>query len=67
MAKILEDEIEYADDEIVPMRLESYKPIEVDEALKELKESDKQFIIFHDKEDKVRVLYKRSGSKFGLY
>jgi len=62
-----EDEIEYAEDEIVPMRLESYKPIDVDEALKDLKESDKQFIIFHDKEDKIRVLYKRADAKFGLY
>ena len=61
------DAIDYADDEIVPMRLESYKPIEIDEALQELKESDKQFIIFHDKEDKVRILYKRSDAKFGLY
>ncbi len=60
-------EMEYAEDEIVPMRLESYKPIDVDEALKDLKESDKQFIIFHDKEDKLRVLYKRADSKFGLY
>ena len=61
------DAINYADDEIVPMRLESYKPIEIDEALQELKDSDKQFIIFHDKEDKVRILYKRADAKFGLY
>ena len=61
------DAIDYADDEIVPMRLESYKPIEIDEALQELKESDKQFIIFHDKEEKVRIIYKRSDAKFGLY
>lgn len=63
----LQEEVEYAEDEIVPMRLESYKPIEVDEALEELKDSDKQFLIFHDKEDKIRVLYKRADSKFGLY
>lgn len=63
----LNNKLQYAEDEIVPMRLESYKPIEVDEALEELKDSDKQFIIFHDKEDKLRVLYKRADSKFGLY
>ncbi len=63
----LEEEMEYAEDEIVPMRLESYKPIDVEEALAELKDSDKQFIIFHDKEDKVRVLYKRADAKYGLY
>ena len=61
------EEVEYSEDEIVPMRLESYKPIEIEEALAQLKESEKQFIIFHDKEDKVRVLYKRANSKFGLY
>ncbi len=60
-------DIDYADDEIVPMRLESYKPIEIDEALQELKGSDKQFIIFHDKEEKVRIIYKRADAKFGLY
>ncbi len=59
--------IEFAEDEIVPMRLESYKPLEIDEALEELKEGDKQFMIFHDKEDKMRVLYKRADAKFGLY
>ncbi|MCF6173425.1 MAG: ribosome-associated translation inhibitor RaiA [Campylobacteraceae bacterium] len=62
-----EVELEFSEDEIVPMRLESYKPIEVDEALQDLKETDKQFIIFHDKEDKLRVLYKRADAKFGLY
>ncbi len=61
------EEVEYEQDEIVPMRLESYKPLEVDDALDEIKESGQQFMIFHDKEDKVRVLYRRSDSKFGLY
>ncbi|MDX1808040.1 MAG: ribosome-associated translation inhibitor RaiA [Sulfurospirillaceae bacterium] len=61
------DELEYAEDEIVPMRLESYKPLDVDDALMELKENGQQFMIFHDKEEKVRVLYKRSDAKFGLY
>ncbi|WP_331775850.1 ribosome hibernation-promoting factor, HPF/YfiA family [Sulfurospirillum sp. 1612] len=61
------EEVEYSEDEIVPMRLESYKPIDVDDALAELKENGQQFMIFHDKEDKVRVLYKRSDAKFGLY
>ncbi len=63
----LEEELLYAEDEIIPMRLESYKPMEVEEALEHLKESDQQFLIFHDKEDKVRVLYKRSDDKYGLY
>jgi len=61
------EDLEYGEDEIIPVRLESYKPIEVGEALDELKETDKQFLIFHDKEDKVRIIYKRSDAKFGLY
>ena len=56
-----------SDDEIVPMRLDSYKPIEVEDAMNELKNSDKQFIVFHDMEDKFRVMYKKTDGRFGLY
>ena len=59
--------IEGSDDEIVPMRLDSYKPIEVEDAMNELKASDKQFMVFHDMEDKFRVIYKKSDGRFGLY
>lgn len=58
---------EGSDDEIVPMRLNSYKPVEVEDAMNELKASDKQFIIFHDMEDKFRVMYKKTDGRFGLY
>ncbi|WP_458699554.1 ribosome hibernation-promoting factor, HPF/YfiA family [Sulfurospirillum sp. 1307] len=54
-------------DEIVPTRLDSYKPIEIEEALEELKNSDKQFFVFIDMDDKMRVIYKRADNKFGLY
>lgn len=54
-------------DEIVPARLESYKPMEIEEALNELKESDKQFFVFIDMDDKMRIIYKRSDGKYGLY
>ncbi len=54
-------------DEIVPMELDLYKPIEIEEALNELKESDKQFIVFNDADAKMRVMYKRSDGKFGLF
>ncbi len=61
-------EIEQIDDEIVPMRLESYKPIEIQEALDELKASNENFKVFYDKDDNFRVLYKIENSKqFGLY
>ncbi|MCI6989309.1 MAG: ribosome-associated translation inhibitor RaiA [Campylobacter sp.] len=54
-------------DEIVPIELELYKPLEIDEALKKLKNSEDQFIVFNDIDAKLRVLYKRKDGKFGLY
>lgn len=55
------------EDEIVPMQLELYKPQEVAEVLEKLKESGKQFEVFIDNDDKMRVLFKRNDGKFGLY
>ena len=50
------------------MKLESYKPIEIEEALNELKGSDAQFKVFYDMDDNFRVLYKmKDGKSFGLY
>ena len=54
-------------DDIVPMELEIYKPLEIEEALFNLKSSDAQFYVFNDIDAKMRVLYKRSDGKFGLY
>lgn len=58
---------ESSEDEIVPVRLDLYKPREVEDVLSELKDSDKTFEIFLDHQDKTRVLYKRNDGKFGLY
>jgi len=66
---ILEDE-RYAnnEDEIVPMDLELHKPMEIEEAIKALKDDKKrQFIVFNDMDSKLRVMYKRADGKFGLY
>lgn len=60
-------EVDIEIDEIVPMELDLYKPLDIEEALELLKESNKQFFIFHDKEDKTRVLYKRNDNRYGLY
>ena len=61
-------ELEKFEDEITPVRLTSYKPMDIEEALDELKESDAQFKVFYDKDDVKRVLYKSSiQGKFGLY
>lgn len=61
-------ELEKFEDEITPVRLTSYKPMDIEEALEELKASDAQFKVFYDKDDVMRVLYKSSiQGKFGLY
>lgn len=71
-SSIIEDkialELENFEEEITPVRLSSYKPMDIEEALTELKNSDAQFKVFFDKDDNMRVLYKSSiESKFGLY
>ena len=55
------------EDEIVPVRLDLYKPREVEDVLTDLKDSDKTFEIFLDNENKTRVLYKKNNGQFGLY
>jgi len=58
---------DFVEDEIVPQELELYKPMEVAEALDILKDSGKQFYVFYDNEQKMRVIYKISENRFGLY
>jgi len=55
-------------DEIIPKRLRSYKPMQIEEALQELKDSGRQFFVFVDKTDAMRILYKKkNGNQYGLY
>lgn len=62
------NELDKLDSEIFPVRLTSYKPMDIEEALGELKGSDASFKVFYDKDDNMRVLYKSSeDGKFGLY
>ncbi len=61
-------ELEKLDSEIVPMRLNSYKPMEIEDALNELKEDGGAFKVFYDLDDNFRVLYKmKDGQRYGLY
>ncbi len=54
--------------ELVPMDLESHKPLDFDEAIEALKaEKKRQFIVFNDYDGHMRVMYKRADGKFGLY
>ncbi len=63
----IEEGLEEDTDEIIPMELDLYKPLDIEEALDMIKETKQQFLIFNDKDDKTRVLYKRKDNKFGLY
>ena len=61
-------ELEKLDNEIIPMQLASYKPIEIEEALNELKADSGIFKVFYDMDDNFRVLYKmKDGKHYGLY
>lgn len=55
------------EDEIVPMELDLYKPLEIEEALERLKSSNDIFLVFNDIDAKMRVLFKKKDGKFGLF
>lgn len=61
-------ELEKFENEIVPIKLKSYKPMSIEDALIELKNGSGIFKIFYDFDDNMRVLYKMQDSEqFGLY
>lgn len=61
-------ELEKLESEIVPMRLESYKPMTIEDALDNLKEDGGAFKVFYDMDDNFRVLYKmKDNVHYGLY
>ncbi len=61
-------ELEKFENEIVPTRLTSYKPVDIEDALGELKSDAANFKVFYDNDDNMRVLYKMNEEgKFGLY
>jgi len=55
------------DDEIVPVDLAAEKPMSVDEAIEEFKQTNEAFMVFKDTEGDTRVIYRRKDGKFGLY
>jgi len=61
---VIVDEME---DEIVPVDLAAEKPMSVDEALAEFKQTNEAFMVFKDTAGDTRVLYRRKDGKFGLY
>ncbi|MDD2839446.1 MAG: ribosome-associated translation inhibitor RaiA [Sulfuricurvum sp.] len=58
---------ETMEDEIIPAEPVLFKPQEVGEIIEKLKESTKVFEVFYDNDGKMRVMYKRTDGKFGLY
>ena len=61
-------QLEQFENEIIPVKLASYKPVEIEEALNELKADAGNFKVFYDMDDNLRVLYKmKDGKQFGLY
>jgi putative sigma-54 modulation protein len=55
------------EDELVPVDLVAEKPMSVDEALAEFKQTNEAFMVFKDTAGDTRVLYRRKDGKFGLY
>lgn len=61
-------QLEKLDNEIVAVKLNSYKPMDIEDALAELKADAGNFKVFYDMDDNLRVLYKmKDGSSYGLY
>ena len=55
------------EDEIVPAAADVDKPMEPAEAMQMLKDTNMMFLVFNDKDGKMRVMYRRKDGKFGLY
>jgi len=62
------DYLKDIDEDIVPMDLELHKPLDFEEAREILASDPKRvFIVFNDNDGRMRVMYKRSDGKYGLY
>ncbi len=59
--------VEEAQDEIVEMPLDIEKPLSIEEAIEEFKNSGLYFMVFRDVNGEKRVIYRRKDGKLGLY
>ncbi len=59
--------VDEEDDEIVSVDLAMEKPMSVEEAVAEFKQTNEVFMVFKDLGGDMRVLYRRKDGKFGLY
>jgi len=60
-------QLEDDEDEIIPLEPKLYKPLDFDEAKIMLEESGKDFFVFYDINNNMRVLTKLDNGKYGLY
>jgi len=59
--------VEKEDNEIVEMPLDVEKPLTVEEAVEEFKNSGLYFMVFKNTSGEKRVIYRRKDGKLGLY
>ena len=59
--------VEESEDIIVEMPLDVEKPLSIDEAVEEFKNSGLYFMVFRDTAGEKRVIYRRKDGKLGLY
>jgi len=59
--------VENEEDEIVEMPLDVEKPLSIEEAVEEFKNSGLYFMVFRDTNGEKRVIYRRKDGKLGLY
>ena len=62
-------ELEKLEHQIVPFKLDSYKPLEIEDAMNELATSNDIFKVFYDKDQNMRVIFRlhNNQNQFGLY
>ena len=59
--------VEEEQDEIIEMPLDVEKPLSIEEAVVEFKNSGLYFMVFKDLNGEKRVIYRRKDGKLGLY
>jgi len=59
--------VEKEENEIVEMPLDVEKPLSIEEAVEEFKQSGLYFMVFRDTAGEKRVIYRRKDGRLGLY
>ncbi len=62
-----EPNIQEDENEIIPLELKIYKPLDFEEAKEMLEESGENFFVFNDIDGNMRVLVKLDNGKYGVY